>query len=130
MKYNFDYVINYSHDIETDANDTQYRKNILSVFSLNEEFKEQVAIDDIVFFKQLSDNVNDIFVHYKNNEQILSLIKKIKDKIRIPFELTNDVLFLYLFRFDLFHIFHKCLRDLNNDKAISDANFKDMVEAI
>jgi hypothetical protein len=130
MKYNFDYAINYSHDIKTDANETQYRQNILSVFYLNEEFKEQVAIDDIVFFKQLSDNVNDIFVHYKNNEQILSLIKKIKDKIRIPFELTNDVLFLYLFRFDLFHIFHKCLRDLNNNKTISDANFKEMVKAI
>ena len=48
----------------------------------------------------------------------------------MPFELTNDMLFMYLFRFDLFYIFHKCIVDLNKINVISEPNFKLLIDSI
>jgi len=112
----------------SDSNDTQYREDIIHFFNLKDMFNEK--IDDRIFFKILSDNAYQIYLKYKNNSQILILLKNIKENLKMPFELTDDALFMYLFRFDLFHIFHKCLIDLNKNNNISEPNFQLLMNSI
>lgn len=130
MNCNLDYKITYfkKNYIMSDSNDTQYREDIIHFFNLKDMFNEK--IDDRIFFKILSDNAYQIYLKYKNNSQILILLKNIKENLKMPFELTDDALFMYLFRFDLFHIFHKCLIDLNKDNNISEPNFQLLMNSI
>ena len=129
MNYNYKitYFKNDANDAN-DANDTNYRKDIINVFNLNDMFDSK--IDDQLFFKVLSDNAYKIYLDYKDYSQILNILTKLKDNLRMPFELTNDALFMYLFRFDLFHIFYKCLIDLNKDNNISEPNFQLLMNSI
>lgn len=127
MNYNIEYKLTYSIN-DNDINDTFYRKDIINVFYLTEFFNNE--INDELFFKKLSENVYDIYFKYKNNEQILTILNKIKEKLKIPFELENDVLFMYLFRYDLFHHFHNCLIDLNKENTISVPNFQLLMNSI
>ena len=112
MTCNLDYTITYfkKESVMNDSNDTQYREDIIHFFNLKEMFDKE--LDDQSFFKVLSDNAYQIYLNYKNNSQISDILKKIKENLRMPFELTDDALFMYLFRFDLFHLFHKCLVEL------------------
>ena len=130
MNYNLDYKMTYfkEKDVMNDSNDTQYREDIIHFFNLKEMFNEK--IDDRQFFKILSDNAYQIYLKYKDHSQILNILKKIKEKLKMPFELTDDALFMYLFRFDLFHLFHKCLVDLNKDNHISEPNFQLLINSI
>jgi len=116
---NYNYELTYFTDISN--NDTNYRKDIVGVFGLTQIFNED-------FFKTLSDNVHYIYLQYKDHPQISKILKKIK--IKMPFELTNDILFMYLFRFDLFHLFYKCLKDLNSGENISETNFQLLINSI
>ena len=131
MNYNFNYKITYFNESVkfNDSHDTNYRKDIINVFKLNEIF-EKKEIDDKLFFKNLSDNVHTIYLEYKKHSQILDILKKIEDNLKMPFKLTNDMLFMYLFRFDLFHLFHNCLQDLNKNNNISETNFKLLINSI
>jgi hypothetical protein len=130
MTCNLDYTITYfkKESVMNDSNDTQYREDIIHFFNLKEMFDKE--LDDRLFFKVLSDNAYQIYLNYKHNSQILNILKKIKENLRMPFELTDDALFMYLFRFDLFHLFHKCLVDLNKDNIISEPNFQLLINSI
>jgi len=128
MNYNTNYELTYSIK-DNKINDTCYRKDIINVFDLTNFFNNE-KIDDKLFFKKLSDGVHDIYLKYKDNKQILMILSKIKKKLKMPFELTNDMLFMYLFRFDLFYIFHKCIVDLNKINVISEPNFKLLIDSI
>ena len=130
MTCNLDYTITYfkKESVMNDSNDTQYREDIIHFFNLKEMFDKE--IDDRLFFKVLSDNAYQIYLNYKNNTQVLNILKKIKENLRMPFELTDDALFMYLFRFDLFHLFHKCLVDLSKDNIISEPNFQLLINSI
>ena len=131
MNYNLEYNITYfkNKNALNDSHDTQYRKDIIHVFNLTDFFNND-RIDDREFFKILSDNANQIYLKYKDHSQILVILKKINDNLKIPFELSKDSLFMYLFRFDLFYIFHKCLKDLNKDNSISDPNFQLLINSL
>jgi hypothetical protein len=128
---NLDYKVTYfkGNSITNDSHDTQYRKDIIHIFNLNHFFKQD-KIDDRLFFKSLSDNVHTIYLKYKNHSQILNVLNKIKDNLKMPFELTNDMLFMHLFRFDLFYLFHKCLIDLEKNNNITEPNFKLLINSI
>ena len=130
MNCNLDYTITYFKKdlVMDDSNDTQYREDIIHFFNLKEMFDKE--LDDQSFFKVLSDNAYQIYLNYKNNSQISDILKKIKENLRMPFELTDDALFMYLFRFDLFHLFHKCLVELNKDNSISEPNFQLLINSI
>ena len=130
MNCNLDYKITYFNKESTmnDSKDTQYREDIIYFFNLKDMFNGK--FDDRQFFKILSDNANQIYLNYKNSSQISDILKKIKENLRMPFELTDDALFMYLFRFDLFHLFHKCLVDLNKDNHISEPNFQLLINSI
>ena len=131
MNYNFNYELTYFTNISdiNDSHDTHYRKDIINVFNLKHIFNKK-DIDDRLFFKTLSDNAHNIYLKYKDQSQILTILEKIKINLKMPFELTNDMLFMYLFRFDLFHLFHKCLLDLNKSNKIMELNFQLLINSI
>tara|TARA_B100001093_G_C26781547_1_gene994854 strand:+ start:624 stop:1016 length:393 start_codon:yes stop_codon:yes gene_type:complete len=130
MNYNFEYELTYEKDVlNNNSDDTNYRNDIIHVFHLTEHFNTE-NINDKVFFKNLSDKANDVYLHYKDNNQIKEMLIKIKEHLRIPFEISDDMLFMYLFRFDLFYLFHRCLLDLHKNSAISDTNFKLLINSI
>ena len=130
MNCNLDYKITYFKKNSTmnDSNDTQYREDIIHFFNLKDMFNGK--FDDSQFFKILSDNAYQIYLKYKSYSQISDILKKIKEKLRMPFEMADDALFMYLFRFDLFYLFHKCLVDLNKDNNISEPNFQLLINSI
>jgi hypothetical protein len=114
LKYNFDYKITYDSATLTDASDTTYRKDIMGVFDMKQ------TDDD--FFKILSDKVSEIYKELKNHPQIDKILHKLEENI--PFKMEKSVIFMYLFRYDLFLIFHKCLQDFNIFAEISRENYE------
>ena len=129
MNYNVNYVLTYDISNNSNTSDTNYRKDIIQVFNVSKFFDAE-KIDDSLFFKTLSDNVHEIYLKYKENNQIKELLKKINDNLRLPFKLENDTLFMYLFRYDLFYLFHNCLKDLHKDNEISELNFQSLINSI
>lgn len=129
MNYNINYDLTYDISNNSNTSDTNYRKDIIQVFNVSQFFDAE-KIDDSLFFKTLSDNVHEIYLKYKENNQIKELLKKINDNLRLPFKLENDTLFMYLFRYDLFYLFHNCLKDLHKDNEISELNFQSLINSI
>ena len=131
LKYKFDYKLTYRENFDTspqNTNDTLYRKDIIEVFDMLPDFINN--FDEKLFFKKLSNKVNEIYKELKNLPQIDKILNKIEETLRIPFKMENDMLFIYLFRYDLFYLFHKCLQDLNNFDEITKVNFNLLLKNI
>jgi len=130
MHYNFEYKLNYRENFDAgksqNTSDTIYRKDIINVFNLKDDFKN----DDEIFFKKLSDKVNEIYKELKNHKQIDNILNKIEETLKIPFKMERDMLFVYLFRYDLFYLFHECLKDFNIYAEITSKNYKLILESI
>ena len=130
MHYNFEYKLNYRENFNAgksqNTSDTIYRKDIINVFNLKDDFKN----DDEIFFKKLSDKVNEIYKELKNHKQIDNILNKIEETLKIPFKMERDMLFVYLFRYDLFYLFHECLKDFNIYAEITSDNYKLILENI
>ena len=86
--------------------------------------------DEKLFFKKLSNKVNEIYKELKNHPQIHKILNKIEETLKIPFKMENDMLFIYLFRYDLFYLFHECLQDLNIFAEITKVNFNLLLKNI
>uniref|UniRef100_A0A6C0FAA8 Uncharacterized protein n=1 Tax=viral metagenome TaxID=1070528 RepID=A0A6C0FAA8_9ZZZZ len=127
LKYNFDYKLNYRENFDNqNTSDTLYRKEIIHVFNMKDDFEN----NDETFFKKLSDKVNEIYKELKNHQQIDKILNKVEETLRMPFKMEKDVIFLYLFRYDLFYLFHKCLQDFNIYAEITAKNYKILLENI
>lgn len=127
MNYNFEYKLNYRENFDNqNTSDTLYRKDIIHVFNMKDDFEN----NDKTFFKKLSDKVNEIYKELKNHQQIDKILNKVEETLRMPFKMEKDVIFLYLFRYDLFYLFHKCLQDFNIYAEITDKNYKLLLENI
>lgn len=129
MHYNFEYKLNYRENFDEksqNTSDTIYRKDIINVFNLKDDFKN----DDEIFFKKLSDKVNEIYKELKNHKQIDNILNKIEETLKMPFKMERDMLFVYLFRYDLFYLFHECLKDFNIYAEITSYNYKLILENI
>lgn len=133
LKYNFDYKLTYrdnfnenctekEEDIESN---TKYRKDIINVFNMQDDY-----LNDDMFFKIMSNKVNDIYKELKKYRHIEQILSKLKETISLPFELEDDMIFIYLFRFDLFFIFHECLKDYNIYGEIRVLNYDKVLTAI
>ena len=127
MNYNFEYKLNYRENFDNqNTSDTLYRKDIIHVFNMKDDFEN----NDETFFKKLSDKVNEIYKELKNHQQIDKILNKVEETLRMPFKMEKDVIFLYLFRYDLFYLFHKCLQDFNSYSEITAKNYKLLLENI
>jgi len=133
MKYNFDYKINYRENFDEksqNTSDTLYRKDIINVFNMKNSRSASFKNNDDIFFKTLSDKVNEIYKELKNHQQIDKILNKLEETMTLPFKMEKDIIFLYLFRYDLFYLFHKCLQDFNIYAEITDDNYKLLLKNI
>ena len=131
LKYKFDYKLTYRENFDTspqNTTDTLYRKDIIEVFNMRPDFMNN--FDEKLFFKKLSNKVDEIYKELKNHQQMDKILNKVEETMKLPFKMEKDVIFLYLFRYDLFYLFHKCLQDLNNFDEITKVNFNILLKNI
>ena len=102
--YNYSIKITYL-DIENEIQDTQYRKEYLSAFNL-ENYEEETIMDTI----------NDLYHKYKDNKQINGLLQFGKQNNIYSF--NDEMTFILFFSFEKFYYFHKALCQLNNNENI------------
>ena len=79
---------------------------------------------------ETDDPENEIYKELKNHQQIDKILNKVEETMKLPFKMEKDVIFLYLFRYDLFYLFHKCLQDFNIYAEITAKNYKLLLENI
>ena len=95
--YNYSIQLNYKN-LSDDASDTQYRKEVLDVFSMNEYSEDMIKKQDALF-EQLKDEYSEITKCIMNNDR-LALIRNVSE---------NDA-FMILFSWDYFYDNHLLLQ--------------------
>jgi len=94
--YNYSLQLTYKH-LDDELSNTQYRKELLDVFSLNEYNEEMIKKQDILF-NQLKNEYSEISNCIINNDR-LALIRNINE---------NDA-FMILFSWDYFYDNHNLI---------------------
>ena len=110
--YNYSIKTTYL-DIENDIQDTQYRKEYLSAFNL-ENYEE----------KKIMNIINELYQKYKDNEQINNLLEFGKQNSIYSF--NDEMTFILFFAFETFYYFHKALCQLNNNENIDSEIIKNL----
>ena len=107
--YNYSIQLNYKN-LSDDASDTQYRKEVLDVFSMNEYSEDMIKKQDALF-EQLKDEYSEITKCIMNNDR-LALIRNVSE---------NDA-FMILFSWDYFYDNHNliCAILTNQEREIID----------
>ena len=112
--YNYNHNVCYKH-IDGNAGDTTYRKQLLEACNLKEWSDKIIDIHDSIYKK------------FKDNKEFLSILKKGMDYgFQMPFKLDEKFTMTFLFSFDYYENFHKCLKDLSNNNKITEENFIEM----
>ena len=110
----YNYSINTTYlTLDDDKQDTQYRKEYLSVFNL-EKYDEDVIMN----------TVDTLYKTYKDNEQIKKLFSIGKENC--IYSLNDEMTFILMFSFESFYYFHKCLKELERNNVISDETFDEI----
>ena len=110
--YNYSIKTTYL-DIEDNLQDTQYRKEYLTAFNL-ENYDE----------KKIMDIINELYNKYKDNNQIKDLLKFGKQNNIYGFD--DEMTFILFFSFENFFYFHKALSQLNNNENIDSEIIKNL----
>ena len=120
-EYNYLHKVTYYNpSFLGDQQDIQYKKDFLSVFYLD-NYEE----------KKLEKSRSGVFNRYKDNLQIQSIFSNFKENQKsIPFELSNETIFCFLFSFDYFFYFHRCLDELYIYEKISDETLDKLINVI
>ena len=112
----YNYSINTTYlTLDDDKQDTQYRKEYLSVFNL-EKYDEDVIMN----------TVDTLYKTYKDNEQIKKLFSIGKENC--IYSLNDEMTFILMFSFESFHYFHKCLKELERNNVISGETFDEIIK--
>ena len=119
----YNYLHNVTYDKSNflgDQHDIQYKKDFLSVFYLD-NYEE----------KKIEKSRSEVFNRYKDNLQLQSIFSNFKEnQKRFPFELSNETIFCFLFSFDYFCYFHRCLNELYIYKKINDETLDNLINII
>ena len=119
----YNYLHNVTYDKPNflgDEEDIQYKKDFLDVFYLD-NYEE----------KKIEKTSSEVFNRYKDNVQLQSIFSNFKENQKsIPFELSNETIFCFLFSFDYFCYFHRCLGELYIYEKISDATLDNLINII
>tara|TARA_Y100000389_G_scaffold126206_1_gene123569 strand:+ start:650 stop:1012 length:363 start_codon:yes stop_codon:yes gene_type:complete len=118
--YNYNYNVSYKH-LDGNASDTAYRKAFLTVNNATDWSTDTIgSVQD------------DIYEKFKNNEKFKNILTKAKEiyQKNIPIEMDNPMVLVLLFEYNTFECFHKCLKDLFNNKDISNENFNEMLNLL
>lgn len=120
-EYNYLHKVTYDEPAFLgDKQDIQYKKDFLSVFYLD-KYEE----------KKIEKSRTAVFNRYKHNVQLKSIFSNFKENQKsIPFELSNETIFCFLFSFDYFCYFHRCLDELYIYEKISDDTLDKLINII
>lgn len=104
--YNYSIKLTYK-DLESDeASDTQYRKELLAVFDM-EEYTEEILEKQDNLFEKINHHYSDIISLIRNNDR-LSLIRNLTDK---------DC-FMILFSWDYFNLNHNLISSVLKEESV------------
>lgn len=117
--YNYSIKLQYKN-LDEDHSDTQYRKELLDVFSLK-EYNEEIIKKQDTLFQQLKDEYTEITKCVINNDR-LALIRNVSE---------NDA-FMILFSWDYFYENHNLIRAIlnNKDRKVIDKLKKKLINII
>ena len=106
----YNYSINTTYlDIEDEKQDTQYRKELLDVFNIEEYRHESIM-----------NSIKNIFEKYGTHKQVVNILKSlIENETKFPIDLTQETAFMMLFSFQNFYFFHNALCDLERNENIN-----------
>lgn len=104
--YNYSIKLTYK-DLESDeASDTQYRKELLAVFDM-EEYTEEILEKQDNLFEKINHHYSDIISLIRNNDR-LALIRNLTDK---------DC-FMILFSWDYFNLNHNLISSILKEESV------------
>lgn len=117
--YNYSIKLQYKN-LDEDHSDTQYRKELLDVFSLK-EYNEEIIKKQDTLFQQLKDEYTEITKCVINNDR-LALIRNVSE---------NDA-FMILFSWDYFYDNHNLISAIlnNKDRKVIDKLKKKLINII
>ena len=136
--YNISYDLKYKNiDIKNispndfdslDNYDQTYREDLVLLFKLGIQLALSQDLNKIL--DTCSKSIFNIYQKWSKHEQIIELLNKLKETILLPFEISDDALFVYLFSCDYLEYFHECIKDLHYHNKISDTNFNNLINKI
>lgn len=136
--YNIHYNLKYTDiDIENispsdfdllDKYDQTYREDLILLFKLGVTLALSQDLNKIL--DTCSKCIFSLYKKWSEHEQIIEILNKLKNTILLPFDITDDALFVYLFSCDYLKFFHKCVKDLYLDDIISVDNFDNLINKI
>jgi 2-hydroxy-3-keto-5-methylthiopentenyl-1-phosphate phosphatase len=112
--YNTNYNVIYQNIEDIEKSDTQYRKDYLTVFGLNEYNYEEIDKGITSLHTKIKDNTSfkNIFEAAKKHKHLMWLLQG-----------GNASILWVLFNYDHFYLLHNCLKDYFEYKDISDENY-------
>lgn len=136
--YNISYDLKYKNiDIKNispndfdslDNYDQTYREDLVLLFKLGIQLALSQDLNKIL--DTCSKSIFYIYQKWHKHEQIIELLNKLKETIILPFEISDDALFVYLFSCDYLEYSHECIKDLHYHNKISDTNFNNLINKI
>ena len=95
-------------DIKDEKQDTQYRKELLDVFNI-EEYKHE----------SIMNCMKNIFKKYGTHKQVVNILKTLINTFKFPIELDQETAFMMMCSFENFYFFHNALCDLERNENIN-----------
>jgi hypothetical protein len=115
--YNYSIITTYL-DIRDEKQDTQYRKELLDVFNI-EQYDHQTIMQCMKI----------IFEKYKLHNQVINILQTlIENETKFPIELDQETAFMMMFSFENFYFFHKALVELERDENINNQLYNKIIK--
>lgn len=139
--YQADFICTYTmfSDISIDDQEQLYRIQLLQAFDLKEWNDDKIneTIEELYSSISSSGYFKDVFLKAKQNKDIIQLLEIYKlnnseneslDENEIIYE--NNILFKLLFKFEYFHLTHRCIIDFILNKSIDNKYINNLLEIL
>lgn len=114
--YNYSIKTTYL-DLKDEKQDTQFRKELLDVFDVPE-----------YSHKTFMTTIDSLYNKYKNNKQMINILKVAMNNCDFPIELDQATAFTTMFSFHNFYLFHNALCDLERNSKINDELYNKIIK--
>lgn len=139
--YQTDFICTYTmfSDISHDDQEQLYRIQLLQAFDLKEWNDDKIneTIEELYSSISSSGCFKDVFLKAKQNTDIIQLLEiymlnsgenETLDENEIIYE--NNILFKLLFKFEYFHLTHRCIIDFILNKSIDNKYINNLLEML
>ena len=111
--YNYSLNVNYKN---TNKEDDDYRSLLFKAFNLEQYDNDKIMKTNKMIYDTIKDNLK--------IKSIINLLKKYKySSIFIIDDNEPELYFVFLFSFEYFDLYHKCLQELHYNNAISESSY-------